>query len=1052
MALDKQAINVNFAQGLDTKTDPKQVQLGKFLELENIVFDKGGMLTKRNGFVAKAPVPFFGGDQTNNLLCNYKGDLISVGKYFLSYVNATDQWKSSAFNENLIDVEIENTVSSATNQTQCDSVVSPNGLVCTVFIDQLDTNTTQEGLFLTVTDSVTGTVIERKTQLTSVDVIGGRCFVLGNNFIILYIEKVGANLELKYLKYNFALIDYNFGFPISPVTISNNVSVDYLPATTTYDPNPNFDGFVANNNLYFAWNSNDPGNSIKTAYFDSNLVLHSVQTMSGYKATSLSVTADTTSVIPQIYVSIHDNVTNDGYAFSYDANMNLVFAPVLLTAVTSDLKVNITSIAKNGVLTVLQENKYELPYDPLAVSHYLSQNLISSSGVSLFSNYFWQGIGLASKPFIYNDGIYFLGAYESPYQSCYFLLSISDQPSGILGRFAYQNGAGYCTKGLPSVTQIGNVFSVSYLYKDLIQPVNKNTNVPPGTQVNGIYSQLGIARVSINMFAEDISNVEIADNLHLSGGFLNSFDGNCIAENNFFLYPEFIKATWNNNPTVPPLTPSGNMAAQPDGSTNTNAYFYQVVYEWSDNNGNINRSAPSIPVSVTTTGSGLGYVQLDIPYLTLTNRFFNNPVKIVIYRWSVAQQSYYQVTSIVNPTLNIKYVFPRCFTYIDTLADADILGNNLIYTTGGVVENLSPPALKNVTLFDNRLWGISAEDNSLWFSKIVLPGTPVEMSDLFTLTIAPTIGTSGSTGKVKCIFPMDDKLIIFKDNAIYYVNGSGPDITGANSQYSEPIFVTSTVGCNNQNSIVLIPSGLMFQSNKGIWLLGRDLSTNYIGAPVEAYNGIKINSSLTIPGTNQVRFMLDSGITLMYDYFYGQWGTFTNIPSISSTLFQGLHTYINEFGQVYQETLNTYLDGSSPVQIKVKTSWVNIAGLQGFQRLYFFYLIGQYFSPHRLKVDIGYDYAPYPSQQTIITPINYSPAYGVDPTYGFGNPYGGQPALEQWQVFAQRQLCQAFQITISELYDSSYGVTAGAGLSLSGLDLVVGTKKGYVPVRRNSIG
>src|ERR1700677_556451 len=136
------------------------------------------------------------------------------------------------------------------------------------------------------------------------------------------------------------------------------------------------------------------------------------------------------------------------------------------------------------------------------------------------------------------------------------------------------------------------------------------------------------------------------------------------------------------------------------------------------------------------------------------------------------------------------------------------------------------------------------------------------MSDLLTFYIAPNAGTTTSTGPMKCIFPMDDKLIIFKQNAMYYINGTGPDNTGANSQYSQAIFITSTVGCANQNSIVFIPQGLMFQSDKGIWLLGRDLSTNYIGAPVENTNQYLITSATTIPGTTQVRFTLNNGTAL----------------------------------------------------------------------------------------------------------------------------------------------------------------------------------------------
>jgi hypothetical protein len=167
--------------------------------------------------------------------------------------------------------------------------------------------------------------------------------------------------------------------------------------------------------------------------------------------------------------------------------------------------------------------------------------------------------------------------------------------------------------------------------------------------------------------------------------------------------------------------------------------------------------------------------------------------------------------------------------------------------------------------------------------------------------------------------PMDDKIIIFKQNAIYYINGAGPDNLGSTAvgcslgNYSQPTFITSVVGCTNQQSIVLTPRGLMFQSDKGIWLLGLDLSTEYIGAPVEAYNSSTVTSAFVIPQTNFVLFTLSSGITLMYDYFYGQWGEFINVPAISATLYQGLHTYINKFGQVFQENPGVYLDGAKPV-------------------------------------------------------------------------------------------------------------------------------------------
>ena len=196
-----------------------------------------------------------------------------------------------------------------------------------------------------------------------------------------------------------------------------------------------------------------------------------------------------------------------------------------------------------------------------------------------------------------------------------------------------------------------------------------------------------------------------------------------------------------------------------------------------------------------------------------------------------------------------------------------------------------------------------------------------------------------------------------------------------------------------------------------------------------------------------MRFTMSSGVTLMFDYYYNQWGTFTNIPAVSSVLYQGLHTFVNSFGQVFQETPGQYLDGSSPVLMKFTTSWFQLAGLQGYQRLYFFYLLGTYISPHLLNVQISYDYNPAVIQQTIISPSNFSPTYGQDLTYGSGTPFGGPASLEKWKIYATVQRCTSFAISITEIYDPSYGVAAGAGFTMSGINAVIGVKRGFYPTQ-----
>ena len=322
------------------------------------------------------------------------------------------------------------------------------------------------------------------------------------------------------------------------------------------------------------------------------------------------------------------------------------------------------------------------------------------------------------------------------------------------------------------------------------------------------------------------------------------------------------------------------------------------------------------------------------------------------------------------------------------------------------------------------------------------------MSDVFTFYVAPSTGAQGSTGTMKCIFPMDDKQIIFKKNAAYYFNGSGPDNTGAGSTYSQPIFITSAVGCSNQKSIVLIPQGLMFQSDKGIWLLGRDLSTTYIGAPVEAFNNEAVNSAVVVPGTTQVRFTLSNGMMLMYDYFYNQWGIFEGASAISSTIYQNKHTIINAMGTVSQEVESgqlQYLDNGNPVLLSFVTSWINLAGLQGYERIYEFSLLAAYISPHQLQLQIAYDFRN-PTQQFLITPKNITGTFGSDSLFGQTSPFGGVGSLEQWRVQTQVQKCQTFQISLQEVYNPAFGAV-GAGFTMTGINCVVGIKRGYRPFK-----
>lgn len=1000
MPLQKQPASINFAQGLDTKTDPYQVEVGKFVALQNSIFDKVGRLTKRNGFGALTALPNTNGKQATT----FSGNLTVIGDTLQSYSTGTTQWTNKGSIQ-LASLKTLPLYRSSNNQSQADAVVSANGLVCTVYTDNPASGVVYKYV---VADSVTGqNIVEATTIAATNGTINNtpRVFLLGSYFIIAF------GTSSNHIQY----ISISTANPAS-VTGAADITSSYVSSTTI-----NWDALVVNSSLYFAFNSTAGGQSIKVTYLPSNLALAvSPSVFAAELATMFTLSSDMTNpASPKIYVSYYDLPSQVGKTLAVDSNLNTVLAPTAMIAAVSVL--NLASTAINGVCTLFYEvnNNYGGAIGGVA-THYISKRTITQAGVAGTAAVVVRSVGLASKAFLIDGVSYMLTSFNTPLQPTNFLINGSGE---VLSRIAYSNAGPYKTTGLPNITITANVVQMSYLIKDLIAGINKGTALTSGTPVSPVYSQTGVNLVSFAVSTDKVTTAEIGNNLNISGGMLWAFDGVAPVEQGFNVWPEQAVAS----------TSAGG------GSISAQQYYYQFLYEWSDNQGNVVRSAPTIPVTVTASG-GSSTNTLTIPTLRLT---YKTNVKIIAYRWSTAQQVYYAITppsappTLSNPTVDF-------VTITDTASDATILGNPILYTTGGVLENISAPASNLLTLFDSRLWMVDAEDpNLLWYSKQVIEATPVEMSDLLTIYIPPSTSSKGSTGPITSIAPLDDKLIVFKRDAMGYINGSGPDNTGANSQYSNFILINAVTGCANPQSIVVTPNGLMFESDKGIWQLDRGMGVSYIGYPVEALTkGNTVLSAINVPGTNQVRFTMSSGVTLMYDTFVGQWGSFINIPALSSTVVNSLHTYINSTGQVFQETPGLYLDNTSPVLMSFTTSWLNLAGVQGYERFYQMLLLGQYISPFKLNVQLAYDYNPSIVQSSMVTPLAPEGSWGGQQVWGSGGLWGGPSNVFEARVFPTIQKCESFQISITEVYDPQFGITAGSGLTLSGLNLTVGIKKG----------
>lgn len=992
MALDKLPLAIPFSTGIDTKTDPKQVLPTRLLALVNAVYTKDKRLTKRNGYAPLTTLPV---DDTL-ALATFKDSLLAIGSTIYAYNDASDEWLDHGRYQP-VDLSITPLSRSSGSQTSVDAAVSGD-LVCSLYYDSEE----QEYQYQ-INNLVTSQQIVPPTTIAAGAAVP-RIFLLGGKFVITFLIDITATTHLQYI-----------AIPVGNV-FNPTPATDI--ATTVSGINAGYDGLVANSFLYIGWNGSDVGGAIRASLYDTNLNLQNTYVSAGsVNAEQMSFAAD----MNDVFLSFYDSSTTTTAVICFNSILFETLPPTAIDT-TTPVAALTSAIEAPGVCNVFQQVINDYTY--AAVRSDLIQ-IVQVDNAGAFSGpvEVARSVGLASKAFTYEGRQYMLALYQSDYQPTYFLI---DSLGNVIAKLAYSNSGTYvANQVLPSPTLVTDTVFIPYLYKATLTPVNKSQGV---ANVAGIYSQLGANLASINLAAPSIEHAEIGNNLHLTGGFVWLYDGNSVAEHNFHLFPDNIL-------TTPFNTGGASMTAQ--------QYYYAVTYEWTDAQGNLHRSAPSVPMGALVTG-GENSVILDIPTLRLT---YKQLVRIVIYRWSVAQQVYYQITSITSPTLNDPTM--DSITYTDVVADSAILGNQILYTTGGVVENIAYPAASSLALYKSRLMVLDSEDRDLiWYSKQVIQGTPAEPSDLFTMYIAPTTGGQGSNGITQLITAMDDKLLISKENAWLYVTGDGPNNTGNDNTFSEPTFISAVATCNNHNSLVLAPNGLMFQSNKGLWMLSRGLQISYIGADVEDFGFTPITSAVLVPGTNQVRFMLADKQALMYDYYYDRWGTFNNVASLSSIIYKEAHTMLTPQGQVRVEIPGFYQDGTQPVTMSFTTAWINVAGVQGLERVYKANLLTDYFSPHKIQFLVSYDYGEGPSQSVLATPDNFVGPYGVVPTiYGQGQAYGSDGRLSQWELSFNRQKVQALKLQVIEVYDPSISGIPGEGLTFNHLLFTVGIKRGSPTLR-----
>jgi len=1040
MALNKKSVELPLIGGLDTKTDDKQIKVGKLLSAQNIVYKKPGKIEKRDGFQDLGKTIIDNGQQITDgqALMTYKDELLAFDKEDVySHIESTNNWKDKGNFQSLF---LQN--SPVTNGTERDfwqdCAYHPNGLECYVWVRQPAAGSTTAQLFYQVHDTETKQIIVGPIAAPSTTSINPKVIRHKDMFLIYYYDPTFAQIFFGALAINnlTATITWN------PVTNSGATTSAVNPVQPTYGV-ACFDtsGVLGvEQQIVMVFNHNAATKGISIWSWEDPFTPSPAVTRTEGGPVMAHV-----DIVPDDYIN---PATPDlgSIAFSF-TNVDIFssFAKETLCIRSYPLDLSTTNFLGN-LVGVIPSGDYGQRTTLVATSTTTAQSytIFADYYDSGFTPYFRYGtarvyaiasgggittgggvsrlqqIALASTAYSYGDKKYVVVMGGPNIQapdgteifSSYFTI---DDNFNAVGR-AYESLAA----GPNQYPYIGAYNFVWLTKMNTLSSTQYFTSLAKLTATISVQgaTQTGLERFSTDHYNREhsYSNVEIAESLYVGGGMLYQYDGQNLVEDSF---------NWKPNINSMQVTSA-------PGTGNT--YIYVAVWEWVDNIGNIHRSQISKEYVITTSspigaGGVVGNIELmplSLTYKTAANA--RSPIQCVLYRTTANNAGpYYRlpVTTANNNDISANYITPAN----DTTTDAQLVGNIELYTPGQPIFG-PPPPVGAMAVYRNRLFVLdSTNPLVIYFSQPVNNGTTVDFGLPYQISVDP------SGGDVTGLVSLDDKLIIFKENSIRFISGQGPEGSGANSDYGTTTLITTDAGCTNLRSIVSTPEGVLFKSKKGIYFLNRGLQVSYIGAPVEAYNNDFITSGVLMRDNNQVRLTLDSGNIIVYDYYVDNWATFTPLNGVDAAIWQDRHTFINSSGNVSVERLGTYTDNGVGYPMEVTTGWLAFGGIQGFQRLWKVHLLGNFASNHKLQVDFYYDYNPAYYQRIDVEPVIPS-TYGSGSPYGEDDPYGGNFDLYQYELRPERQKCQAVKMRIQDVAVS--GSTLESGYQLSNIRLSYG--------------
>jgi len=880
MALQKHPISWPLTGGLDTKKAPLVVQPGSFLRLDNVVQERQGEWRRRNGWtqVSADTMP-----ETAPYTVGALGDagFFLNGQGGLSVYSpsqASSRWSGQSVVQPPQDVKRTPGASSSSLQT----ALATNGTLAAVWTQGPSTDA------ISVIDLTTNTVtLTFSVTSAGANVVRGAATA---SKLCFFTPSSGSMLAY--------VVDVATGALTGPTTIATGL-------WTTSTPTGHDARWYGGNTITIVAQASSGGDTRFMEWNPSTasmVVNVALGTASNYALSLLDepdgsgtrfVAASSTTQIKVLRVSSAGSVlTTDiaegiaafaatGVAFNNGVDWSLIYA----NTSGGNLRMNSKSGGILGTATDFQ----------LASVWTGSTATIDSNAWRDPSVYGWSFLlGLHSRS-------------ASDPQDSWVEMLMPPAVNGIGQPIAVMESL--AAGGMPALA-VGNQFQV-------VRPSARHFIM--GLPVQVIYEDNAgtiVRHYSVDVFqktyltsADDASDkmgrpVPYRSTAFVPGGQLSFYDGGTLTPLGTRYPPRA--------PTVTPSTAAGNL-------TPASQYEYVAVVEQIDADGNMWRSPPSIPVLVTMGATDNTNTVVFKSWELETLRQY----RLVLYRSSADGSSPRRwYSQLFTAGANI--------TVTDTFSDALVNAGEVLYTEGEAPNIITPPAYL-AWLADDRLWTVNPEyPTEVSYSKNLRPNRLPEF------TAENLIDQDDQYGGVTGGGVLDDKIVLFKRNAVYFLQGGGFTDSGSGDNYAATI-LSSDVGALPGSPVVQAADMLYFVSERGIMKFDKQGNVTWIGEPVDQYlhqplvqTPETVYDGCFVPSANEVRF-LTTNYVLVHNLTFDYWVRWTLSGFRRCLVVGGQMVMFRNDGTVWREGDQTQTtDQGTAFTGVIRSPWMRPApGIQG---------------------------------------------------------------------------------------------------------------------------